>query len=252
VTLTPALEATTSPKLWTNLACALVALVATRGASAQDPPDTVAAAESVAVRTATIRGAQVTVLDEPNEFAAGRFLVLLVRTVPRGRIPPALLACSVSGAARAMRAACLPIPTPGVSGRDATFELTAYDVADVDQDGEDEATIGVSYTGARVRPGIGTEFHRLTILRLIPRPSVVFAVETLRSDMATDRLAVRRVTFTDLDDDGHPYALVARWTCNAPPAADTTQNPAGCWRSTARHRWLPTTRRWGPAMAVPR
>lgn len=250
--LTSAPEATTSSKLWTTLACALATLVVARGAPAQEPSDAGAAAESVAVRSATTRGAQVRVLDDPDEFAEGRFLVLLVRTMPRGRVPPALLACGVSGTGRAMRAACLPVPTPGASGNEETFELTAFDVADIDQDGEDEATVEVSYTGAWVRPGVGSEFRRLMVLRLIPRPTVAFAVETLRSDMATDRFTARRVTFTDLDGDGHADALVAQWTCSDPPAADTTRNSATCWRSTAHHRWLPATRRWGPAIPLGR
>ena len=246
MTLTPALEAITSPKLWTNLACALATLVVARGASAQEPPDASAAAESVAIRAATIRGAQVTVLDEPNEFAEGRFLVFLVRTPPRGRSAPTMLACGVSGAGRAMRAACVPVPTPGATGNDATFELTAIDVDDIDEDGVDEATIEVSYLGAWVQPGVGSEFRRLTVLKLTPRPAVVFAVETLRSDMSTDRFTARRVSFSDVDGDGHADALVAQWTCSEPPEADTTQNDANCWRSAALHLWLAAARRWGP------
>ena len=245
-------EATTSPKLWTTLACTLAALALASGAPAQELSDTAAAAQRVAIRAATIRGARVRALDDPDEFAEGRFLVLLVRTMPRRRTPPALLACGVSGAGRAMRADCLPVPSPGVAGDGETFELTAFDVADLDQDGEDEATVEVSYTGAWVRPGVGSEFRRLTALRLIPRPTVAFAVETLRSDMATDRFTARRVTFTDLDGDGHADALVAQWTCSEPPAADTTQNSANCWRSTAHHRWLPAIRRWGPAIPLGR
>ena len=178
--------------------------------------------------------------------------MLLVRTMPLGRTPPALLACGVSGAGRAMRAACVPMPTPGASGTDATFELTAFEVADIDQDGADEATIEVSYMGAWVQPDVGTEFRRLTVLRLIPRPLVAFSLETLRTDNATDRFVARRVTFTDLDGDGHADALVAQWTCSEPPAADTTQNSANCWHSTAHHRWMAVTRRWGPAVSLGR
>lgn len=240
-------EAPTSSKLWTTLACTLAALALARGAPAQEPLDEAgAAAESVAIRTAAIRGAQVTVLDQPNEFAEGRFLVLLVRTTPRGRTPPTVLACGVSGAGRAMRAACQPIPTPSASGDAEMFELTAYDIADIDEDGGDELTVEVSYTGAWVRPGVGSEFRRLAVVKLLPRPTVAFTLETLRSDMATDSFTVRRVTFTDLDGDGHADALVAQWTCSEPPAADTTENSANCWRSTAHHRWLAATRRWGP------
>jgi len=241
-----------SSQRWATLAGTLAMLVVASGAPAQEPPDAAAAAESVAIRTATIQGAQVTVIGDPDEFAAGHFLVLLVRTVPRGRTPPALLACGVSGTGRAMRAVCVPIPTPNAAGDAETFELTAYDVADIDQDGGDELTIEVSYTGAWVQPGVGTEFRRLAVLRLLPRPSVAFAVETLRSDMATDRFTIRRVTFTDLDGDGHADALVALWTCSDPPSADTTQNSASCWRSTAHHRWLPATRRWGPPIPLGR
>jgi len=246
------LEANTLSKPWTTLVCVLAALVVARGAPAQEPPDAGAAAERVAIRTATIRGDQVRVLDDPHQFAPGRFLVLLVRTQPGGRIPPALLACGVSGTGLTMRAACVPIPTPNAAGDAETFEVTAFDVADTDQDGEDEATVEVSYVGAWVEPGVGTEFRRLTVLRLIPRPAVVFAVETLQLDMATNRFAVRRVTFTDLDGDSHPDALVALWTCSDPPAADTTQNSATCWHSTAHHRWLAATRRWGPAIPLGR
>ena len=246
----PAPEETTSPKQWTTFACGLAALAAARGARAQEPPDTAAAAESVAVRRATVRGAQVRVLDDPDEFAEGRFLVLLVRSMAQGRTPPALLACVVSGAGSAMKAVCVPVPTPGAAGDGETFELTAFDVADIDQDGQDEARIEVSYVGAWVRPGVGSEFHRLSVLRLAPRPTVAFALETLRSDMATDRFVARRVIFTDLNGDGHPDALVAQWTCSEPPAADSTLYRGNCWRSTEQHRWLAATRRWGPAIPL--
>ena len=248
-------EVATRPKIWTTLACTLAALAAlalARAAPAQEPPDAGAAAESVAVRAATLRGRQVTVIGDPEEFAPGRFLVLLVRTQPGGRIPPALLACGVSGTGRTMRAACVPIPTPNAAGDAETFEVTAFDVMDLDGDRETELAVEVSYTGAWVQPGVGSEFRRLTVLRLIPRPSVLFAVETLRLEMATDRFTVRRVSFTDLDGDSHPDALVALWTCSDPPAADTTQNSASCWASTAYHRWLAATRRWSPAIPLGR
>jgi hypothetical protein len=151
-----------------------------------------------------------------------------------------------------MRAACVPIPTPNAAGDAETFEVTAFDVSDLDGDREAEVAVEVSYTGAWVQPGVGSEFRRLTVLRLIPRPTVLFAVETLRLDMATDRFTVRRVTFTDLNGDSHPDALVALWTCSEPPTADTTQNDATCWRSTAYHRWLAATRRWSPAIPLGR
>lgn len=222
-----------------------LALLVAAPCAAQEVHGAFPVADSAAVTALRPSRATDVFILEPARAIGTALVALLVRVPTNSRLAPSLHACTVTGSEPA-HAACTVLPTPSVeSPSTVPYNVDSIAADDVDSDGEPEFRVAISYQGAWVRPGVGSDFRYLYVVDLVPSARVALALETHRYTMISDRAVDRTVTFRDLNGDGHPDAVVEENACS-----DSTAEPPAeshCRRDTRQYLWNRVSDSWTAA-----
>lgn len=221
-----------------------LALLVAAPCAAQEVPGAFPVADSAAVTALRPSRATDVFILEPARAIGTALVALLVRVPTNSRLAPSLHACTVTGSEPG-RAACTVLPTPSVGPSDNPYNVDSIAADDVDSDGEPELRVAISYQGAWVRLGVGSDFRYLYVVDLVPSARVALALETHRYTMISDRAVDRTVTFRDLNGDGHPDAVVEENACS-----DSTAEPPAeshCRRNTRQYLWNRVSDSWTAA-----
>ena len=197
-------------------AAALLLAGATPGSS-QSPA---ALADSLIRRALTTSTAgYISFQDDAQQWDEGRFFNFAKRSTGPDEPGARLLACLVRVEPRVQAPVCIAVPLLGLDPQATVdmIDVSDFDIDDLDQDGEPEATMEVRYTGALPRGFSGGETDEHTRLLVFDAtPALHLALSEpirLQSYTSRSRNLEAEVEFTDVNGDGHTDIVLSGRSC---------------------------------------